>query len=159
MTRSTLEFPRSRGSHRVLEPAPSDDCTSPPSPTAITTAPRRSSASTLRPKPARPKVRIHTTPKLTPSEFEKLQARAAAEMRSVANYVAFLVVQPLKGQGRRKLRPLPATRPGVDRVSYEIAIPLTPDQRAELEAKAQKQMRSVSSYVALVIAENLRGSL
>ena len=50
MSRSTLEFPRSRGSHRVLEPAPSDDCTSPPSPTAITTAPRRSSASTLRPR-------------------------------------------------------------------------------------------------------------
>ena len=79
-------------------------------------------------------------------------------MRSVANYVAFLVVQPLKGPGRRKLRPLPATRSGDERVSYEIAVPLTPDQRAELEAKAQKQMRSVSSYVALVIAENLRGS-
>ena len=42
-------------------------------------------------------------------------------------------------------------------MSYEIAVPLTPDQRAELEAKAQAQMRSVSSYVALVIAENLRG--
>jgi len=60
--------------------------------------------------------------------------------------------------GRRKLRPLPATRSGDERVSFEIAIPLTPVQRAELEAKAQKQMRSVSSYVALVIAENLRGS-
>ena len=103
-------------------------------------------------------MRIHTTPKLTRSEFEKLQARAAAEMRSVANYVAFLVVQPLKGQGRRMLRPLPATRLGDERVSCEIAVPLTPDQKAELEAKAQKQMRSVSSYVALVIAENLRRS-
>ena len=30
-------------------------------------------------------------------------------------------------------------------------------KKAELEAKAQKQMRSMSSYVALVIAENLRG--
>ena len=79
-------------------------------------------------------------------------------MRSVANYVAVLVVQPLKGKGRRKLRPLPATRPGDGRVSHEIAVPLTPDQRAQLEAKAQKQMRSVSSYVALVIAEDLRGS-
>ncbi len=79
-------------------------------------------------------------------------------MRSVANYVAFLVLQPLKGKGRRKLRPLPAARPGDDRVAHEIAVPLTPDQKAELDAKAQKQMRSVSSYVALVIAENLRGS-
>ncbi len=120
--------------------------------------PRRKPTKSLRPKPARPKVRIHTTPKLTRSEFEKLQARAAAEMRSVANYVAVLVVQPLKGKGRRKLRPLPATRSGDDRVSYGIAVPLTPDQRAELEAKAQTQMRSVSSYVALVIAESLRSS-
>ena len=79
-------------------------------------------------------------------------------MRSVANYVAFLVVQPLKGQGRRKLRPLSAARSGDDRVSYEIAVPLTREQKAKLDAKAQKQMRSVSSYVALVIAENLRGS-
>ncbi len=119
---------------------------------------RRKPTKTLRPKPARPKVRIHTTPKLTRSEFEKLEARAATEMRSVANYVAFLVVQHMKGKGRRKLRPLPATSSGDERVSYGIAVPLTPDQRAELEVKAQKQMRSVSSYVALVIAENLRGS-
>ena len=118
---------------------------------------RRKPTKTLRPKPARPKVRIHTTPKLTPSEFEKLQARAAAEMRSVANYVAFLVVQHMRGNGRRKLRPLPATRSGDDQAVYEIAVPLTPDQKAELDAKAQKQMRSVSSYVALVIADNLRG--
>ncbi len=67
-------------------------------------------------------------------------------------------MQPLKGKGRRKLRPLPAIRAGDERVAREIAIPLTLDQRAELEAKAQAQMRSVSSYVALVIAESLRGS-
>jgi len=50
-----------------------------------TGAARRKPTKTLRPKPAEPKARIHTTPKLTRSEFEKLQARAAAEMRSVAN--------------------------------------------------------------------------
>ncbi len=77
----------------------------------------RKPTKTLRPTPVEPKVRIHTTPKLTRSEIEKLQARAAAEMRSGANYVAFLVVQPLKGKGRQKLRPLPATRPGDERVS------------------------------------------
>ena len=47
---------------------------------------RRKPTKTLRPKPARRKVRIHTTPKLTRSELKKLKARAAAEMRSVANY-------------------------------------------------------------------------
>ena len=86
--------------------------------------PRRKPIKTLRPKPVEPTVRIHTTPKLTRSEIEKLQARAAAEMRSVANYAAFLVVQHLKGKGLRKLPPLPATRPGDDRVAYEIAVPL-----------------------------------
>ena len=59
---------------------------------------RRKPTKTLRPKPVESKVRIHTTPKLTRSEFKKLQARAAAEARSVANYVAFLLVQPLKGK-------------------------------------------------------------
>ena len=119
---------------------------------------RRKPTKTLLPKPVERKVRIHTTRKLTRREFEKLEARAAAEMRSVANYVAFLVVQPPKGKGRRKLRSLPANHSGDERISYGIAVPLTPDQKAELEAKAQKQMRSMSSYVALVIAENLRGS-
>ncbi len=56
---------------------------------------RRKPTKTLRPKPVEPKVRIHTTPKLTPSEFEQLQATAAGEMRSIPNYVAFLVVLPL----------------------------------------------------------------
>ncbi len=119
---------------------------------------RRKPTKTLRPKPVKRKVRIHTTPKLTRSEYEELQSRAAAELRSVPNYVAFLVVQHLRGNGRRKLRPLPASRSGDARIAYEIAVPLTPHQRAELNAKAQKQMRSVSSHVALVIAENLRGS-
>ena len=40
--------------------------------------PRRKPTKTLRPKPVKPKVRIHVTPKLTPSEFKKLQARAAS---------------------------------------------------------------------------------
>ena len=75
-------------------------------------------------------------------------------MRSVANYVAFLVVQHLRS-GRRKLPPLLASRSGDVRIAYDIAVPLTREQRAELNTKAQKQMRSVSSYVALVIAENL----
>ena len=52
---------------------------------------RRKPTKTLRPKPVEPKVRIHTAPKLTRSEIEKLQARAAGEGRSVGNYVAFLV--------------------------------------------------------------------
>ena len=84
---------------------------------------RRKPTKTLRPKPAERKLRIHTTPKLTRHEFEKLQARAAAEMRSVANYVAFLIVQHLRS-GRRKLPPLLASRSGDVLIAYDIAVPL-----------------------------------
>jgi hypothetical protein len=40
-------------------------------------------------------------------------------------------------------------------VSYELAVSLTPEQKAKLEAKARDQMRSVSSYVARLIVEDL----
>ena len=58
---------------------------------------------------------------------------AAAEMRSVANYAAFLVIRHLKGKGRRKLPPLPATRPGDDRV-YVLGVPRLGRERPSLLA-------------------------
>ena len=107
---------------------------------------RRKPTKTLRPKPARRKVRVHTTPKLTPAEFEKLEARAAAEMRSVANYVAFLVVQHMRGNGRRKLRPLRPAR-------ATIRLPTRSRFRStRTRGPSLKPRRNV----ALVIAENLR---
>ncbi len=40
-------------------------------------------------------------------------------------------------------------------MGYEFAVPLTVDQRAQLQAKARDQVRSVSSYVARLIVEEL----
>ena len=40
-------------------------------------------------------------------------------------------------------------------MSYEIAVSLTPEQRAQLEDRARDEVRSVSSYVAKLIVEEL----
>jgi hypothetical protein len=40
-------------------------------------------------------------------------------------------------------------------VSYELAVSLTPEQKAQLEAKARAEVRSLSSYVARLIVEHL----
>ncbi len=69
------------------------------------------------------------------------------------NYVAYLVAQDLKGK-RRPNRPT-AAKPGDNRIGYELVVPITiPDRRA-LEERARKEMRSLSSYVAKLIVEDL----
>jgi hypothetical protein len=40
-------------------------------------------------------------------------------------------------------------------VGYEIAVPLTLEQKAKLQGKAGDETRSVSSYVAKLIVEDL----
>jgi len=76
-------------------------------------------------------------------------------MRSIGNYVAFLVIQDLRDQrrssGRRGRVPSPSDR----RAAYAIRVMLTVDQKVLLEAKANDQLRSVSSYVAKLIVEDL----
>jgi hypothetical protein len=43
-------------------------------------------------------------------------------------------------------------------VSYDIAVPFTPEEKAKLQAKATAQVRSVSSFVAkLIVADLGRG--
>ena len=55
-------------------------------------------------------VRLGLAPKLTREETRKLEARAAADLRPVANYVAYLIAQDLRGK-RRSRRPSSA-KPG-----------------------------------------------
>jgi len=62
-------------------------------------------------------------PYLTPTEVRELKARAAADLRSISNYVSFLVVEELKRKGRRRSRA--AANPGEKRKPYEIALYLT----------------------------------
>ena len=76
-------------------------------------------------------------------------------MRSIGNYVALLVIEDLErpAGGRRQRGRVPP--PGGRRVSYSIGVPLTAAQRAELKARAKDQVRSVSSYVAKLVVEDL----
>ena len=116
---------------------------------------RRKPTKTLHPKPREKKVRLKAHPQLTRSEIKRLKARAAGDMRSIGGYVAFLVIRHLSGRGNGRKRRKPVASPGDKRMTYPIGIPLTPDQKAQLQAKARDEVRSVSSYVARLIVEEL----
>jgi hypothetical protein len=73
-------------------------------------------------------------------------------MRSIGGYVAVFVIEDLRRRGRGRGHGR-APSQGDKRVSHEIAVSLTIDQRAQLQARARDQVRSVSSYVARLIAE------
>ncbi len=79
--------------------------------------------------------------------------RAAADLRPVANYVAYLVAQDLRGK-RRRGRPTSA-KPGDERIGYELVVPITIPDRRELEERARQELRSLSGYVAKLIVEDL----
>ncbi len=49
-------------------------------------------------------VRLRVAPQLTPREVRQLQARAAADMRSVGSTVALLVIEDLRRESGRKRR-------------------------------------------------------
>ncbi len=86
--------------------------------------------------------RLRLAPKLTRKEARKLEERAAADLRQVANYVGYLIAQDLKGKrqsGRRT-----SAKPGDERIGYELVVPITiPDRRA-LEERTRKELRSLS---------------
>jgi hypothetical protein len=68
--------------------------------------------------------------------------------------VAFLIARHLGGTGNRRRKAL--LMPLGDRQPYEIAVTLTLDEKAKLEQRAERERRSVSSYVARLIAHELR---
>ena len=98
-------------------------------------------------------VRLRLAPQLTREEARRLEARAAADFRPVANYIAYLIARNLKAK-RRSGRPTSA-KPGDDRIGYELVIPITIPDRRELEERARRELRSMSSYVAKLIVEEL----
>ena len=100
-------------------------------------------------------VRLRVAPQLTQGEVRQLQARAAADMRSVGGYVAWLLIKDLRRESGRKRRTT-GVSPGDKRSAYEIAVPLTAEQRRKVEARAREEVRSVSSHVALLIVAALR---
>ncbi len=98
-------------------------------------------------------VRLRVDPQLTRGEVRELVARAAADMRSVGSYVALLLIGDLRRRGRG--RSAASVSRGDKRSGYEIAVPLTAGQKRKVEARARDELRSVSSYVALLIVADL----
>ena len=58
-----------------------------------------------RPKHRGRRVRLRVDPQLTRGEVRDLQARAAADMRSVGSYVALLLIGDLRRRGPGRGRP------------------------------------------------------
>ena len=100
-------------------------------------------------------VRLRVAPQLTEREVRGLVARAAADMRSVGSYVALLLLADLRRRGSGRGRSTASVSRGDKRSGYEIAVPLTAEQRRKVEARAREELRSVSSYVALLIVAAL----
>ena len=76
-------------------------------------------------------------------------------MRSVSSYVALLLIEDLRrrrSQGRRT----GLVSPGATRSAYAVGPTLTAAQKRQVQARAQDDVRSVSSYVALVIVADLQ---
>ena len=101
-------------------------------------------------------VRLRLCPQLTGREVRELQARAAADMRSVGSTVALLLIEDLRRRGPGRGRTASGVSLGDKRSAYGIAVPLTAEQKRQVEARARDEVRSVSSYVALLIVADLR---
>ena len=97
--------------------------------------------------------RLGLAPALTASEIRELKARAAADLRTISNYVSYLVVADLKREGRR--RSAAGARPGDERRFYALQLYLTATERKRLEVAAKAERRSVSGYVGRVIVAEL----
>ena len=97
--------------------------------------------------------RLRLAPQLTHEEARKLEARAAADLRPVANYVAYLIAQDRKGKRRSNRRT--SAKPGDERTGYELVVPITSSDRRALEKRARQELRSLSGYVAKLILEDL----
>ncbi len=100
----------------------------------------------------RPSKRLRVAPQLTRAEIRELKQRAAAGGRSIAAYVAVLLIEDLK-RGKPVLR---SSYPGRKPEEYNINLPLGLLSRAKLEARAKAEVRSLSGYVARVIVKDLK---
>ena len=98
-------------------------------------------------------IRLRLALPLTRQEIKRLEARAAGKVRSVANYVAWVIQQDLAAKGKRKRAALDGD-PSRERVAYDVNLTLTIPERRDLEKRAGAERRSLSGYVArLVVGE------
>ena len=102
-----------------------------------------------RTRPTR-QIRLRLALSFTRAEIKRLEARAAGEVRSVANYVAWVIQRDLAAKPRRQRPPLDAN-PRHKRTGYEVNLTLTIPERRELEKRAGAERRSLSNYVARLV--------
>jgi hypothetical protein len=112
---------------------------------------------TLRPKPKPRNIRLKVAPKLTLQELRRLTGRANADLRSIGDYVLRLVEADLRKRSSRPGSRVRGAGPHDRRVSYDIGMTLSVEQQQRVKLKAQREGRSLSSYVAKVIVEGVRG--
>ncbi len=77
-------------------------------------------------------------------------------MRSIGSYVAFLLIEDLRRRGPGRGRPAGGVSLDDKRRAYEVAVPMTAEQKGKVEDRARDEVRSVSSLVALLIVADLR---
>jgi hypothetical protein len=101
-------------------------------------------------------VRLGLAPALTRAELKELRARASADLRSVGNYVSYLVAKHVNQKGHRR-RMSVAANPSEKRTPRSVPIYLTPAEEKKLLARGKAERRSISAYVARVIISELGG--
>ncbi len=93
---------------------------------------------------------------LTRREIQQLEATAAADLRSISNYVSLRVVEHPQRKRQTRRRAAAVATPGERRVSYDIAVQIGPAEKKKLQSRARAEMRSVSKYVTKLVIEDLR---
>ncbi len=93
---------------------------------------------------------------LTRAEGQRLEANAAADLRSLTNYVSRLVVEDLQRAHRTRRRSATGAKPDERQVTYDVHVQITAAEKKKLQARARAEMRSVSNYVAKLVLQDLR---
>ena len=70
--------------------------------------------------------------------------------------MAWLMIKDLRSRRAGRKRRAGSVPLGDKRSAYEVAVPLTAEQKRKVEAQARDEVWSVSSYVALLIVADLR---
>ena len=105
--------------------------------------------------------RFHTTLFLTRDEIKQLQAKAAADYRSITRYVTQTVLEHLRRPRRKRHRHSladPLGLPSDRRENYPASVWLTREQREKLGARALNETQSLSDYVGTLVLKDLRSS-